>query len=212
MEAQLLTIESEGDSVDEAVATGLAALGCTRAEVEIEILQVPARKLFGLLGTQPARVRLTLIDRGFIAGRYTEHLLTQAGFDARVEVGFGREQIDLMIESAESSLIIGRRGATLEALQSLVVTLTDRRVKDRTPIVLDIDGYRRRKRASLRRLANRLCRQVRRTGRKATVNPLPPDERRLFHLALKDEFGVECRSVGQGHERKMILTPRKSSS
>jgi len=205
-----LQIESEGATLDAAVEKGIERFGCTRAEVDIEILQLPKRSFLGLLGRRPAKVRLRLTDRAFIARSLAQKLLQLAGFEAHVEALAGSERIELAIESEESSLIIGRRGVTLDALQSLVTSLADRQMQDRTPIVIDIDGYRRRKESSLRRLARRLSSQVRRTGRKATVDPLPPEDRRLFHLALKEEYGIECRSVGQGVERKMVLSPRKS--
>lgn len=205
-----LEIESEGSTLDVAVNQGIDRFGCSRAEVDIEILQLPAKGFLGLFGARPAKVRIRLTDRALIARRSAQKLLRLTGIEAKVDALTGSERIDLTIDSEESNLIIGRRGVTLEALQSLVITLTDREVQDRTPIVIDIDGYRQRKEFSLRRLARRLSSQVRRTGRKATIDPLPPEDRRLFHLALKEEYGVECRSVGQGIERKMVLSPRKT--
>lgn len=206
MVGNVIEREDSGSTIEEAVEKALLNLGCSRAEVETTIVQTPSVRLFGLLGTRPAQVRVRLTDRAFIARVVTEHLLKLIGFSCTVEVLIGGDHINLKITGIESRLIIGRHGQTLEALRALVVLLTDRQVADRTPIVLDIDNYRVRRTASLRRLARRLASQVRRTGRPATVQPLPPEERRILHLAFKDEYGVYTRSIGQGHERKIVVS------
>lgn len=204
-------IESEvtADTVDAAVDRALERFGCSRAEINTDILQVPSTGFLGLFGRRPARVRVRLIDRAFVARRLCQHLLAMSGFDASVTVHPASDRIDLQITSPESSLVIGRRGQTLDALQALVVTLTDRHVAERTPIVLDVDDYRTRRAESLRQLARRLSSQVRRSGRPATVQPLSPDERRIVHQTLEDEPGIETRSIGQGFERKMLVSSRR---
>lgn len=205
----LIETETVAATVDAAVDLALERFACTRAEIDSEILQIPSRGFLGLIGRRPARVRVRLIDRGYIARRICEHLLERSGFTASVTVHSASERIELHIEGDESSRIIGRRGQTLDALQSLTVTLTDRNVPDRTPIVLDVDNYRSRRADSLRQLARRLSAQVRRSGRPATVQPLPPEERRIVHLTLEDEPGIETRSIGHGFERKMLVSSRR---
>ena len=206
MLASILEIEESAPTIEKAVDRALHKLGCSRAEVETTILSMPSSFLFGLIGSRPARVRVRLTDRAYIARTLTEKLLHLCGLSGQVEVSPGSEEIYLNINSSDSSLIIGRQGQTLEALQSLVVLLTDRQVEDRTSIVLDIDNYRTRRASSLRRLARSLSAKVRRSGRSVTVQPLPPEERRILHLALEEETGIESRSVGQGHERKMVVS------
>jgi spoIIIJ-associated protein len=206
MVGDILEVELSGSTIDETVDQALLRLGCSRAEVETTIVQTPSSGLFGLFGVRPARIRVRLSDRAFIARLITENLLRLSGFDCTVVVQTGSEMVDLKIGGNDSRLIIGRHGQTLEALQSLVTLLTDRQISDRTPIFLDIDDYRARRASSLRRLARRLASQVRRTGRPASIQSLPPEERRILHLAFKEESGVETCSVGQGHERKIIVS------
>jgi spoIIIJ-associated protein len=209
MVASILEIEDCAPTVEGAVDKALKKLGCTRAEVETTIVKMPSSGLFGLfglLGARPARVRVRLTDRAFVARALAEKLLVLCGLSGQVEVEASREQIDLKICGNDSSQVIGRQGQTIDALQSLVVLLTDRQIEDRTPIVLDIGNYRARRASSLRRLARRLSAQVRRSGRPLTVQPLPPEERRILHLALEEETGIESRSVGHGYERKMVVS------
>lgn len=206
MLSTLLEIECTATSIDAAVDLALCKFGCTRADVETAILQVPSSGFLGIFGCRPARVRVRLSDRGFVARRLCEHLLGLCGINACVEAHPASDRIELQIISDDSSLIIGRRGQTLDALQSLVVTMTDRHIEDRTPIIVDSDNYRARRTDSLRQLARRLSSQVRSSGRAATVQALPPEERRILHLALKEETGIESRSIGSGFEKKMLVS------
>lgn len=206
MVKELLQLESQGPSVDRAVEIALGQFGCSRAEVDTDILQLPTGGFLGLFGRKPARVRVRLVDRGYVARRIVEHLLLLSNLPGSVSVRPGRDVIDILIKSEESSLIIGRHGQTLDAFQSLTVALTDRSVTDRTRLVVDIDNYRVRRTHFLRRLASRLSHQVKRSGKPVTTDLLPPDERRIIHQALKNERDIEFRSIGQGFERKVFIT------
>jgi spoIIIJ-associated protein len=208
MVKELLQLELEGPSVDRAVESALAQLGCSRAEIDTEILQLPTSGFLGLFGRKPAKVRVTLTDRAYVARRIVEHLLHLSALPGTVTVRPSRDVIDILIESDESSLVIGRHGQTLDAFQSLTVALTDRFVTDRTRLVVDIDNYRVRRSHFLQRLASRLSHQVKRSGKPVTTDLLPPDERRIVHQALKNERDIEFRSIGQGFERKVFITSR----
>ncbi|MDF1579497.1 MAG: Jag N-terminal domain-containing protein [Desulfuromonadales bacterium] len=205
MVEDLLSLEQVGATVDQAVASALTQLGCSRADVDVEILRMPTRGFFGFLGRKPALVRVVLTDRGCVARAILEHLLSLANLSGSVAVCPGREVIDLIITSEESSLIIGRHGQTLEALQLLTVALTDRLVADRTRLVIDIDRYRVRRERFLRQLAGRLSGQVKRSGQPVTTDLLSPDERRIIHQALKGDPDIAFRSIGQGFERKVFI-------
>lgn len=206
MVEDLLSLEQSGPTVDLAVASALTRLGCSRADVEIEILRISTRGFLGFLGRKSALVRVVLTDRGYVARSILEHLLSLANLSGAVTVCPGREVIDLIIASEESSLIIGRHGQTLEALQLLTVALTDRLVADRTRLVIDIDNYRVRREQFLRRLAGRLSGQVKRSGKPVITDLLPPDERRVIHQTLKGDPDIAFRSIGQGFERKVFIT------
>jgi len=188
---------------------GLEKFGCSRAEVVVDVLQAPSRGVFGLFGVRPARARIRLVDASCIARRVTEHLLLLAGLQASVHVEGVGEGIELLISGEDTRLVIGRHGQTLDALQSLVSTLTDRVVPERTRITLDAEGYRKRRAVSIARLVRRLVGQVRRSGRPATLRPMPAGEREIVHRLVREEPGIEVRSIGPGPERKMILARRK---
>jgi len=209
MASHPLHVEIEAPDLDEAVSRALAQLDCGRAEVELEILQLQSRGFLGLLGCRPARVKLSLSDRGVIARQLLRRLLELSGFSAQVEVSPSSQQIELLLSSEQSSLLIGRHGQTLEALQSLVTTMTDRLTTDRTPLCLDIDGYRQRRQLFLQQLARRLFRQVRRSRRSAATPPLSSGERRIVYELARQEADIEAFSQTQNGDFKVVvLQPR----
>ena len=209
MNQQCLHVESEADSLDVAVEKALAQLECTRAEVDIEILQVHKKGLFGLFGKQPARVNVRLHDRGLIARQFARKLLALSGIKTRVEVVPSSELIELQLHSDDPSRVIGRHGQALDALQTLVVNMTDRATTDRTEILLDVDGYRRRRRNILQQLARRLSRKVHQSGKPATSPPLTLSERRTLHELLKHESGLETLSKKHDGGRKVVVLRKR---
>lgn len=208
MVSELLEIEETAETVDAAVEKALQQFDCSRAEVEIDIVQPPSTGLFGLF-SKHATVRVRLNDRAHIATLVCRELMERTGFDAGTRVSHGSDQHEVEIVGEDASLVIGRKGQTLDALQYLTVALTDRLTEDRTAVVLDCDNYRQKRRSFIRRLGRRLSAQVKRSGKSITVQPLPPQERRIMHLTLQGEESVDLKSIGQGFERKMVISPRR---
>lgn len=209
MKQQSLHVEVAAQNLDEAVEQALAQLDCTRAEADIEVLQVHSSGFLGIFGKRPARVRVKLHDRGAIARQFACQLLHLSGLDAKVELASSSTQIELLLTTEDPSLLIGRHGQTLDALQGLVGTMTDRLTTDRTPIFFDIDGYRERRRDFLDRLARRLTQKVRKSSKPASTPPLVLSERRILHDLFKQESDLESRSKNhEGGRKIIILQPR----
>lgn len=209
MISELLHVEVAADNLDNAVESALVQLSCSRADADIDVLQVHSGGVFGLFGKRPAKIRASLHDRGQIACQITRHLLWLSDFAAEVELHPSSEQINLLLSSEESSRLIGRHGQTLDALQSLVATITDRVTTDRTRVVLDVDGYRERRRAFLLQLARRMSNKVRQSGKSATSPPLNLDERRILHGLFRHENGMaSCSKNHDGHRKVVVLQAR----
>jgi spoIIIJ-associated protein len=105
-------------------------------------------------------------------------------------------------------MLIGRRGEHLAQLQYLVNLLCNRRVNDWTRVVVDVEGYRTRREESLVGLAERVARQVSRSRRPIQLEPMPPNERRIVHLTLRDNPDVATESSGEGSMRRVTVQPR----
>lgn len=219
------SLEKSARTTSEAVELALAELGVGRDQVDVEILSEGRPGLLGL-GAEEARVRVTLREEKATAPppedvtaagqEVLEKVLSLLGLEATVEVrsssayGMAEGQVScvLDIQGPDPGILIGRRGNTLFALQYLVNLILSKRYRSRVKAFVDVEGYRRRRQDSLRSLALRMAEQVRSTGQAVTLEAMPPHERRLVHVALQAHPDVITESVGEGENRKVIITPR----
>ena len=111
------------------------------------------------------------------------------------------------VDGDDSGLLIGRRGETLRALQFLVTSLASRRIGDRVNMFLDVSGYQARRYESLTNMAERVAERVASSGQPITLEPMPPNERRVVHMALADYPGVTTVSTGYGNARQIVVEP-----
>ena len=285
-------VETTGESVEEAIAKGLAELGVGPTEVIVEVLEEPSRGVFGL-GSRMARVRLQLLtvpkppapapvapppspapivreerrveapasprpaapkpmpkpaaeptarkpandyevsedDSGFlveanevaeadqddeaqIAKVVLAELLEKMEIQARIVVrralpGDPAESVPWVLDVMGSNLnrLIGRRGETLASLQYITRLITSRELQRRSEVVVDIGGYKARRAQSLHALALRMAEEAIQRDHIVTLEPMPPHERRIIHLALRDRTDVVTRSIGEGAARKVTIVP-----
>jgi spoIIIJ-associated protein len=113
--------------------------------------------------------------------------------------------IFLDILGTDLGMLIGRRGDHLAQIQYLVNMVVNRRIETWTRVVLDVEGYRSRREESLVALAERVARQVIRGKRPIALEPMPPNERRIIHLTLRQHPEVATRSSGEGNQRHITV-------
>jgi spoIIIJ-associated protein len=155
-------------------------------------------------------------DEAEIAAQTLDDMLAMMGIQADVSIrdaetpgdGLGMVKAVLDIEGDDLGILIGRRGETLASLQYLLNLMMMRRFGERVSFTVDVEGYRRRRERNLNSMARRLADQVKRSGRPATMEPMPPNERRIIHLALAEDRYVSTASVGEGDERKVTISPK----
>jgi spoIIIJ-associated protein len=146
----------------------------------------------------------------------TTELLTAMGFQVRVvpqavsdDEDDGPPTLGVNVLGNDLGMLIGRRGEHLAQLQYLVNLLVNRRIGHWTRVSVDIEGYKRRREESLIGLAERVARQVARSGRPIQLEPMPANERRIVHLALRNDPEVMTESSGEGDLRRVAIQPRK---
>src|SRR5712692_7779611 len=128
----------------------------------------------------------------------------------KTEVRLGppeQSSIELEIRGDGSGILIGRHGQTLDALEYLVNRIVARKVKDAVPIALDSESYRARRRRQLHRTALSKGEEAKREHTLVTLDPMPPRDRRIIHLALKDDPMIVTRSAGDGFLRSVEIAP-----
>ncbi len=116
--------------------------------------------------------------------------------------------IGLDIEGEDLGILIGRYGQTLSSLQHIVRLIVGHQTQVRIPIVLDVEGYKRRRCEGLRVLAERLAEQVKVNRMPFTMEPMSAFERRVIHLTLADHPDVTTESTGMGEARKVVILPK----
>ena len=201
---------TQGESVDDAVERALDELGITRIDAEIEILDEGSSGFFGIIGSRQAEVRVTYNKRPETIGREFLSKVLSAG-DLEVQVEYLEEksssdQLSFNLSSEEElGLVIGHRGETLDALQYLTSLAVNRETEEYVRIMLDAEGYRERRRETLERLAEKMKRRAIETGRKVMLDPMPPHERRIIHLTIKDDPRVRSYSEGEEPFRKVLI-------
>ncbi|MCA9956291.1 MAG: Jag N-terminal domain-containing protein [Anaerolineales bacterium] len=112
------------------------------------------------------------------------------------------------IEGEDLGVLIGPRGETLNAIQYLARLMVGNQLQKRASFVVDVEGYRRRRQQALARLAERMAKKVVSRRRPVSLEPMPPHERRIIHMTLRDNYEVYTQSSGEGKRRKVRILPK----
>lgn len=112
------------------------------------------------------------------------------------------------VQGQDLRTLIGPRGDTLNALQYITRLMVSHKLQQRTNFVIDVEGYRQRREAALSKLAERMAEKVLKRKRPISLEPMPPYERRVIHMTLRNYAGVYTQSVGEGRRRKVRILPK----
>jgi spoIIIJ-associated protein len=208
--------EGRGRTLDEAVDAALIELKESRRNVDIKVISE---------GSEETIVEVTVIDhaaesaeagpangKAETARGLVEGLLRHMGVRAQVTVRAGTEPITLDISGRDLGALIGWRGETLRALQSVTNVMVGRHLDEGERIIVDVERYRQRREHTVREIAMRAARQVKMTGDAITLDAMQPFERRAIHLALEGDPDVTSGSIGEEPERRVVVGPRKPAA
>jgi spoIIIJ-associated protein len=138
-------------------------------------------------------------------------ILEKMNVDALVKARLGEAEdnrvqpVMVDIEGNDLSFLIGRKAETINSLQYITSLIVSREIGRWIPLQIDVQHYRRRREEEVRKLARRIAEQVVSTGRKQVLEPMPPNERRIVHLELRDNPDVETESTGEEPRRKVTV-------
>lgn len=143
-------------------------------------------------------------------------LLQKMHVDAKVDASFlppvderDQKMVQVEILGKDLSILIGRRSETLNSLQYISSLIIAKELGEWVPLMIDVQGYRERRERQLKVLARRMAEQVVHTGRRQNLEPMPANERRVIHLALRDHEFVTTESVGEEPNRKVTIVLKK---
>ncbi len=227
--AELTSLETTGKTVEEATEKGLAQLGLPRDAVDIQVVRQASRGLLGL-GGEDAIVRLTVIEQpsatpasvpetaspadASSAGKDAlERILNDMGLRSRVQIQRDLASADdrafvLNIVGDDLGILIGRRGETLRDLEYITRLVVAQVTGHPAKLVVDVEGYRTRRERVLNELAKRMAERVQSNRQPITLEAMPPNERRIVHLALRDHPRVTTQSIGEGEHRRVMILPK----
>jgi spoIIIJ-associated protein len=199
-------VEVEGSSVDEAIQSALTQMGVKREQVETEILDAGTRGFLGFIGNRLARVRITLkATPEQLINDFVASLVDSMGMDLSYKTHFEDEYWFVDFDGPDVRILIGRRGETLNALQMTLNMAINKQLEEKVRIIVDAEGYRKRREETLQRLARRLLERVRRSKKDVSLEPMTPQERRIIHLELQNNQWVYTVSEGEEPNRKVII-------
>lgn len=199
--------EFTGKTVDEAVDEGLKALGLTREEADIQVLDEGKK---GGLFTKGVKARVRIGRKktdGERAVDFLDGMFGMLGVTATTELEEGGENTKINVITPNSYALIGHRGEMLDALQVLAGAVANIGREEYKRVVVDCEGYREKREETLKRLANKLAEKAVRYGKKLSLEPMTPYERRIIHAALADSTEVKTASEGKEPNRYIVVIP-----
>jgi len=204
-------VEKSAKSIDEAVEQALKELGLKPEQVEVEVLEQPAKALFGFIGGRQAKVRVTArqIDPVEVANDFLKQIFTTMKISVSVEKITAEDHVLFNLRGNDLGVLIGKHGQTLDALQYLVNLAANRDSVERVRILLDVEDYRKRRADTLTQLALRLADKVKRRGEKVVLEPMSSHERKIIHMALQNDHRIATYSEGEDPFRKVVIALKR---
>ncbi len=144
-----------------------------------------------------------------VAKELLNELLVRMGVDVSVESRREEGELFLDVKGDRKGILIGKHGHTLESLQFLTNRIVAKRLKEPAHIIVDVDDYRKRRAEYLTRTALRAREKVKTSGRSLTIGPFPAADRRMIHVALREDPLVKTESLGEGEVKKIRILLRK---
>ena len=132
---------------------------------------------------------------------------TDTSIDAYVRDELEEGSIVFELEGDDAGLVIGRRGETLASIEYLVRLIASKSLGRRANVIIDVEDYKFRRRSKLKSIAEKSASKVEKTGKRISLEPMSPSDRRIVHMALVDYKNVKTQSRGEGVNRKVVIIP-----
>jgi len=202
---------AQGATVQEAFENACRELGVDTTEAEIDVLEEPTKKTFGLFGGKPAKVRAYIEendDPAETAAEYLKNVLREMGLPG-VEISITREEAGAALNLSGEGIgfIIGHRGETLDSLQYLASLVANHVDDSYYRITLDVGNYREKRKETLEALGKRMALRAVKSGRNSSLEPMNPYERRIIHTAVQAVEGAKSWSEGEDLGRHVVIGP-----
>ena len=228
----------EGKTSTEAIEKGLKELKLRKDEVEINILKDEKRSFFSILDPRVVKVEIIKKEKNEIKDKKEEVAVKKEKKAMSTETIKKAEKnlsdflnvflkqvskeelsykitsdefyITVVIEGENTNSLIGYRGETLNAIQTLLSSIANKEIDEKVRVILDISGYKDKRKKVLEELADKISKTVVKTGKRVTLEPMPAYERKIIHSRLQNNKKVTTESVGEEPHRKIIVELKRN--
>ena len=231
------SVISEGRTTTEAIDNGLKILKVSKDKVDIKVLEIEKKSFFSILAPRVVKVELTVkeeVSQPIIEKRNVDKTEKMLPSEENLEKArknmeqFLKEFIEkisskitymvnkneygyeVVISGEDTGLLIGYRGETLNSLQVILNAVANKGIDEKIKILLDIEGYREKRKKTLEELAEKLSKTVIRTGKSITLEPMQAYERKIIHSVLQNNSKITTYSIGEEPYRKIVIALNKN--
>lgn len=203
-------VQTEGETTEEAINIALEELGVDRSQVEIEVLEEPNKGLLGLRKAR-AKVRVRVLDGAAASVGAVEELVQKLAAEATISTHREDEELWITLSGDNLAWLIGYHGQTLDALQVLVSAMISKKTKMPAKAIIDIEGYRQRRKREVQSLAERTIGKVLATQKPISLRPMSAVERKTVHVVAGQYDSVVSESAGFDPDRYVVISPAGSA-
>lgn len=226
----------EGKTSTEAIEKGLKELKLKKEDVEINILKDEKRSFFSILEPRVVKVEITKKEKE-VSIKTTRHEIKKeksemskeaikkaeenltkfldkflkliSSDELKYDISTDNYYITVDIKGNNTNNLIGYRGETLNAMQTLLSSVANKDIEEKVRVVLDISGYKEKRKKVLEELADKVSKTVIKTGKKVTLEPMPAYERKIIHSRLQNNSKIITDSVGEEPHRRVVIELKK---
>jgi spoIIIJ-associated protein len=208
------SVKMKGKTVEEAITSALQVLGMNRDEVEVKVLNEPEGGVLGVFGGKEAEVevypKLPLSEQAQVL---VQEILDKMELITLVSVQSQEEDnINIEIKGEDMGRIIGRAGATIDALQHLASIIISKKQGRRIRVIVDAEGYREKRKGQVIQDADLIAKEVEKSGKEKELPPMSAADRRFIHIYIQESYPkLSSYSKGEGSERKLYIAPKSES-
>ena len=225
------SIISEGKTTNEAIENGLKQLKVSKKMVDIKVLEnEEKRSFFSILAPRVVKVELTVKEQKEEKVREKREIKLTEEEQEKAEKNVDKflkefknsltEDIEYKIEKTTTGLnvdlnsknigfLIGYRGETLYAMQSILSAIAGKGIQNRVRVILDIEGYKAKREKTLEDLAEKVAKTVIRTRKSVKLEPMQAYERKIIHSKLQQNPKIETYSIGEEPHRRIVISLKK---
>ncbi len=205
-------VTMKGKTIDEAVNSALQVLGLGREDVEVRVISEPEAGVLGMFGGKEAEVEVSpKLPVGEEAKGVVQEILDKMQFITIVSIK--NEETDtvyLDVKGEDMGRIIGRAGATIDALQYLSGIILSKKHARKIRIIVDAEGYRDKRKQQVTEDAELIAKDVEKSGKEKVLPPMSAADRRVIHMFIQESFpGLTSFSRGEGSNRQLVIAPKE---